>query len=72
MKGLIFIVLIYLGILVICIIAKIVYFYFTSVNKKGSETTTPKIYYITPNKSKKTEKNATIPLKETVIKKQKD
>lgn len=71
MKGLIFIVLIYVFILSICIVTKIVYSYFNNPNKKGS-TTAPKIYYITNNKNSKKPKNPTIPIKASIVEKEKD
>ena len=72
MKGLFFIVLIYIVILSVCIVTKIIYAYFTNSNKKGSNPA-PKIYYVTSNKnSKKRQNNPTIPIKESIIEKEKD
>lgn len=73
MKGLLFIILIYLVCFSALVITKIVYYYLKNLNKKGSKNPAPKIYYVTPSKtSKKKQNNPTIPIKSTIVEKEKD
>ncbi len=70
MKGLIFIFFIYLLTLAFCIAVKIV----TSKldgKKKSIREDTPKIYYVTPQKKARKKTDNTIPIKATVVEKEK-
>ena len=69
MKGLILIFLIYAITLALCIAVK------TITNKQGKKKSiradTPKIYYVTPQKKARKKTNDTIPIKATVVEKEK-
>lgn len=69
MKGLLFIVLIYLFTLFFCIAVKIVTVKIES-KKKGAVKDTPKIYYVTPQKKVRKKVDDTIPIKATVVEKE--
>ncbi len=68
MKGLIFILIIYLVTFLICLTAKILFKKYYS-NRKGDENSSPRIYYITKPK-KPREKQSVIPIKATVVEKE--
>ena len=68
MKGLIFILVIYLLTFTICIAVKIILEKYYK-NKKGDEVSSPKIYYITKPKKQK-EQRSVIPIKATVVEKE--
>ena len=69
MKGLLFIVLIYLFTLFFCIAVKIVTAKIES-KKKGAVKDTPKSYYVTPQKKVRKKVDDTIPIKATVVEKE--
>lgn len=70
MKGLLFIVLIYLITLAFCVAVKIITVKFNG-KKKSIIKDTPKIYYVTPQKKARKKQDDTIPIKATVIEKEK-
>lgn len=69
MKGLILVFIIYALTLALCSAVKIIS---TSRNgkKKSIRTDTPKIYYVTPQKKARKKTNDTIPIKATVVEKE--
>lgn len=68
MKGLIFILIIYALIFLSCIAFKILLNKYY-LNKKGDDSSSPKIYYITKPKKVK-EKPNVIPIKATIVEKE--
>ena len=76
MKGLFFIVLIYVCVLILTLLFKFLKdkFFASSQNNKGEENSSPKIYYIknySERKKPKTPKSPTIAIKGTIINKEK-
>ncbi len=69
MKGLLFIVLIYLFTLIFCIAVKIITAKIES-KKKSANKSAPKIYYVTPQKKVRKKVDDTLPIKATVVEKE--
>ncbi len=69
MKGLIFILAIYLLTLALCVAVKIVTSKFDG-KKKSIREDTPKIYYVTPQKKERKKTDNTLPIKATVVEKE--
>lgn len=69
MKGLLFIVLIYLFTLLFCIAVKIITAKIESKNKSATKSA-PKIYYVTPQKKARKKVDDTIPIKATIVEKE--
>ncbi len=70
MKGLIFIVIIYALTLTLCVSVKFFSSKLPKNNKRGSAQATPKIYYVTTKKKQKKKPSSTLPIKASVVEKE--
>ncbi len=70
MKGLLFIFIIYLLTLALCIGVKLI-LNKLEIKKGSSREDTPKIYYVTPQKKARKKQDNTLPIKASVIEKEK-